>query len=211
MCRLMRVMPCGGNSCPLASFPNPLFRDRSLSIRRGACLVSYVRTHSTIVSCSPPEGDTQTIPPVYRDDDSNGEVHQLPFAEPLRGIFVDVIGNVIFGNQRHRLGPNQIRSFSTCIKIRFSPCSKLIEALFAFAPGTGILRKHVGAIGISIDLRCTILTSSINDASRLPFFRQLSRLDIALDAPSVSRLYSNRSFVEDDSPHIRLFFPVCRS
>lgn len=97
-------------------------------------------------------GDGQTIPHIDGGSE-NGKVHDFFFAEMRFHFFIDVIGDVSFGNQGHSFDPGEGGAFSFGVKGRLAPGIQGIQALLGLAEGAGIFRMHVNAIGAAVDLR----------------------------------------------------------
>src|SRR6266567_2526821 len=99
-----------------------------------------------------PKAYCQAVPSI---DGSNckGEVDQFLFGEVRGNTFIEVIGNVIVGNQGESLGPFQSCTFPLTVERRFSPGRKQIEALFTLSSSTSIFRVHINTKGTTVNLR----------------------------------------------------------
>ena len=62
-----------------------------------------------------PECNAEAVPAVDRHDGER-QFRQLVLGELLPGLIVNFVGNMVFGNQGHRLGPRQGRPFPVGIK-----------------------------------------------------------------------------------------------
>src|SRR5258708_3484768 len=98
------------------------------------------------------EADDKAVP---RVDGGNreGEVHQFFVGKMRLDAFIDLVRDMIVGNQSESLGPFQRCSLSLSVKWRFSPGGKQIDTLLTLSSRAGIFRVHIDAIGTSINLR----------------------------------------------------------
>ncbi len=95
-----------------------------------------------ITSPFDPKRDIEPVPAVDADHRKR-QVRELGFTELFARFAIHCVGNMAFGDQRHRLRPGQPRFFPVAIARRFPPRVEHRQFLFAFAQHAQILPVHI--------------------------------------------------------------------
>src|SRR5581483_5774578 len=110
---------------------------------RSRCRLCFDRRHRA-------ERDRKPVPRVDGSD-QNGQVCGLRLGEVLPEFLIGSVGRMRFGDQRHRLGPRERRTFAIGVDGRLAPGVQEIEPRLGLAMLARILR--VDAEGAAVDLR----------------------------------------------------------
>src|SRR6185295_19379039 len=97
------------------------------------------------------ERDGQAIPAV-NGYDRQRKIDQLGFGELFSHALVQLVWDVVLGDERERLGPFERSSFTLGIERRFTPGREPVETLFGFAAGAGVFGVHVDTVRAAVDL-----------------------------------------------------------
>ncbi len=81
------------------------------------------------------------------------EVDELLFAELPARLFVQLVRDMMLGDQGQLFGPCQCRALAFAVIGRFAPCGQAVETLLALAGGARVFSVHIDAICAAIDLR----------------------------------------------------------